>query len=148
MSHTVFIQTPYTRKHKAEPYDAGNMWVDWKNDYWYKKADGQFNAASSLHSEAVDFARWMMAVMNKELFTPHSSVPSGGDRDVSHTLGFMKPHIPDTDLYFHGGDNTGFTSFYVLDPEKDWGHVVFTNSEYGEDLGNDLTDFLMVDPNR
>lgn len=42
MEHTVFIQTPYTRAHKAEPYDESGKWIDWKNDYWHKKGSKEF----------------------------------------------------------------------------------------------------------
>lgn len=154
MEHTVFIQTPYTREHKAEPYDENGNWIDWHNDYWMQKEDGKFYAPSSIHSEPADFSKWMIAVMNKEILSdksygemlkPHSKVPFDGV-DVSYTLGYLTPHFPLTDIYLHSGNNEGFTSWYTLDIEKDWGFVLFTNSEYGEQLGQELFFYLLTGP--
>ncbi len=119
--------------------------------------DREFGAAYSIHTEATDFSKWMIAVMNNELldeesyaelFKRHSTVPNDGP-DVYYTLGFMTPELPDieTDIYMHYGNNEGFTCMYLLDVEKDWGFVVFTNSEYGQMLGNEIADFLIPEPN-
>ena len=96
----------------------------------------------------------MIAVMNKEILSdksygemlkPHSKVPFDGV-DVSYTLGYLTPHFPLTDIYLHSGNNEGFTSWYTLDIEKDWGFVLFTNSEYGEQLGQELFFYLLTGP--
>jgi CubicO group peptidase (beta-lactamase class C family) len=148
MEHTVFIQTSYTQAHKAEPYDENNKWIDWKNDYWYKKGRDVFGAGYSIHSEPIDFSKWMIGLMNQrllseesytELFKQHSQLD---DRtiNVSYTLGFYKLN----NLLAHAGDNTGFTCFYVLDTEKDWGYVVFTNSKFGQTLGNELLEYMQA----
>ena len=151
MKNTVFIQNEYIRKHKAEPYDKDNKWIDWKNNYWFKKEDTVFMAPASIHSEPIDFSKWMIAVMNKdilsqqsyeEMLKPHSKIPYDGI-NVSYTLGFVKPHIPFTNLYLHSGNNIGFTSSYALDTEKKWGFVLFTNSEYGEKLGEELLFYML-----
>ncbi len=156
LEHTVFIQNDYTRKHKAEPYDENNKWVDWKNNYWVKKEDGVFMAPASIHSEPVDFSKWIVAVMNKDILTPesyeellkpHSKIPYD-DFDVSYTLGFVTLHIPFTNLYMHGGNNIGFTSWMALDTEKDWGYILFTNSEYGEQLGQDFLFYMLAGPDK
>src|SRR5687767_7596500 len=72
LEHTVFIQTPYTRKHKAEPYDENGKWIDWKNGYEYRKRSEEFGAAYSIHSEPLDFSKWMIAVVNKKLLNEES----------------------------------------------------------------------------
>lgn len=33
--------------------------------------------------------------------------------------------------------------WYLKDIEKDWGYVLFTNSEIGEKLGNDLSEYFL-----
>ncbi len=156
LEHTVYIQNDYTRKHKAEPYDENNKWVDWKNEYWFKKENNIFSAPASIHSEPIDFSKWMIAVMNEEILSqesynellkPHSKVPYDGF-DVRYTLGFFNIKIPFTSIYSHGGNNIGFTSWILLDPEKDWGFVLFTNSEYGEQLGQDVFFYMLADPGR
>ncbi len=156
MNHTVFIQNEYTRHHKAEPYDEDGNWINWKENYWFTKEDNEFYAPSSIHSEPIDFSRWMIAVMNeellskesyKELLKPHSTVPYDGV-NVSYTLGFLKLHFPFTSIYLHSGNNEGFTSWYIMDLKKKWGFVLFTNSEYGDQLGQDLFFHLLADVDR
>ncbi|GAA4276891.1 serine hydrolase domain-containing protein [Aquimarina mytili] len=156
LKHTVYVQNEYTRQHKAEPYDEDGKWIDWKNEYWFKKEDRKFYAPSSMHSEPLEFSKWMIAVMNKdvlsqesysELLKPHSKVPYD-DFDVSYSLGFTIPHLPFTNLYLHSGNNEGFTGWFTLDTKKDWGYVLFTNSEYGEQLGQDLFFYMLSDPGR
>ncbi len=146
LNHTVFIQTPATRAHKAAPYQTDGKPIDWRRNYWFLKEDGKFFAPSSLHSEAQEFTRWMQAVMNREiltkasydeLFTPHSAMPNDGLK-VSYTLGFVRPHLIFTNLYLHSGENIGFTSWYTLDPDKQWGFVVFANSDNGTDFAQKL----------
>lgn len=152
MEHTTFIQTPYSIKNKAEPYDEKSQWVDWKKDYWYKKDKGKFVAPASIHSEPIDFSKWMIAVMNKEklsqdsfkeLFKHHSKISTSSTGiNVYYTLGFITADKPYNSTYFHGGSNEGFTSWYLMDIDKHWGYVLFTNSVYGERLGNELWDYL------
>lgn len=148
MEHTVFIQTPYTQAHKAEPYDENGKWIDWKNDYWYKKGREVFGAAYSIHSEPIDFSKWMIALMNqtllsaesyKELFKQHSKLDNP-TINVHYTLGFYKIN----DVLAHAGDNTGFTCFFALDTQKDWGYILFTNSKFGQTLGNELLEYMQV----
>jgi len=55
--------------------------------------------------------------------------------------------LPFTNIYTHGGNNFGFTAWFALDPDKKWGFVLFTNSEYGEELGGKLSLDLFFGPN-
>ena len=82
-----------------------------------------------------------------ELFKTHSLIEETDIYDLYYTLGFYSPQIPLTNLYIHGGNNIGFTSFFALDTSKKWGFVLFTNSEYGEILGEELLLYLMTGPN-
>lgn len=156
LKNTVFIQNDEIRKRKATPYDKNNKEIDWKNNYWFQKNDTVFSAPASIHSEITDFSKWMIAVMNKELLAEesyqkllqsHSEIP---DQEIplSYTLGFVKPEIPLTNLYMHGGNNIGFTSYFVLDTKKKWGFILFTNSEYGEQLGLDFFYYTIAGPNK
>lgn len=155
LQHTVYIQTPYTRAHKAEPYDQNGDWIDWPNGEWFLKEDGNFFAPSSMHTESRDFSRWLQALMSRdllsaegyeELFKPHSSLPSEA-ADLSYTLGFTKLNIPYTDLYFHTGNNVGFDAWFALDIEDGWGFSMFSNSDNGEALGEELFFYLLAGPN-
>ena len=81
----------------------------------------------------------LQASSYEELFTVHSYVDQFNGINVDYTLGFFKPQIPFTNIYMHGGNNYGFTSYFTIDPKKKWGFVLFTNSEYGEEFGGELS---------
>jgi len=152
MKYTTFIPTTYVNEHKAEPYTNEKKWIDWKNNYWYKKDKDKFVSASSIHSEPLDFSKWMIATMNKkllseesyqELFKHHSTVSTlSSGMNIYYTLGFVTADKPYNTTYFHGGSNDGFTCWYLMDIEKKWGYVLFTNSENGEKLGNEVWDYF------
>jgi len=154
MEHTVFIQDSYSKRNKAEPYDENGKWISPDVDI-DRISRFQFIAAASLHSESLDFSKWLIALMNKkgleqksfeELFKVHSHVGEFNSVKVDYTLGFFKAHIPLTNIYLHGGNNNGFTSYFAIDPDKGWGFVLFTNSEYGGKLGEELIPYLLIGP--
>ncbi len=156
MKHTVFIQDTYAKENKAAPYDENGQWIKEKNDP-QRLLRQQFVAPASAHSESIDFSKWLIALMNKkglktatynEMFKPHSLVEKMEYFDLNYTLGFFNPDIPFTNLYIGGGNNYGFTSFFTIDTNKKWGFVLFTNSEYGEKLGQDLSYYLLTGPNK
>ena len=152
MENTVFIPNSYTNEHKAEPYNNQHEWIDLKNDYWYKKEKGHFVAPSSLHSEAIDFSKWMIGVMNKKILTEdsysellkhHSKITTSSTGiNVYYALGFFTADKVYRNTYFHGGDNAGFTCSYLMDTDKKWGYVLFTNSENGEKLGDEVWNYF------
>jgi len=152
MEHTVFIPTTYIAKNKAEPYNNRREWIDWKNDYWYKKDKGSFVAPSSIHSEPLDFSKWMIGVMNKkilsessysELFKHHSKISTSSTGiNVYYTLGFLTADKVYNNTYFHSGTNAGFTCGYLFNTEKKWGFVLFTNSEYGTKLTDEVWNYF------
>ena len=59
-----------------------------------------------------------------------------------YSLGFASDSTKPENTYYHSGSNDGFTCWYLINTEKDWGFVVFTNSEYGIELGENLFDYL------
>ncbi len=152
MEHSNFIPSKYTMENKAEPYDKDMTRVDWKNDYWHKKDKGKFVAPASLHTEPIDFSKWMIAVMNRDglseesynnLFKHHSLTTTTSDgMNIYYTLGFLNPDKQYSNTFLHDGNNEGFTSWYLLDTEKDWGYVLFTNSDNGGSLGNALWNYF------
>ena len=152
MKHSSYIPTAYLMETKAQPYDKNGAWIDWENDYWYKKDKGKFVAASSLHTEPIDFSKWMIAVMNREglteesytnLFKHHSlTATTSTGMNIYYTLGFLNPDKQYSATYLHDGNNEGFTSWYLLDTEKKWGYVLFTNSDNGGSLGNELWNYF------
>ncbi len=152
LKHTTFIEDNYARENKAEPYKNNGKWIDWKNNYWYKKDKGIFVPAASIRTEPIDFSKWMIGVMNKkilsensykELFKHHSTISAPSAKiKIYYCLGFVTADKPYNTTYFHGGDNDGFTCYYLMDIRKKWGYVLFTNSENGEKLGNEVWNYF------
>ena len=152
MEHTVFIPTSNIYEKKAEPYNNQKEWIDWKNNYWYKKDKGKFVAPSSIHSEPIDFSKWMIGVMDKkvlsessygELLKHHSKISTSSTGiSVYYALGFLTADKDYSNTYFHSGNNAGFTCGYLLDTKKDWGFVLFTNPEKGEKLTDEVWNYF------
>lgn len=148
MEHTKFIKDDYIRKHKVQPYDKNGKWIDKNASELWRSYDTVFVAPTTIHSEAIDFSKWMIGMMNEkeltkkgfeELFKTNSKVASEGFLNIEYSLGFNKLSILNLKtLYQHNGNNTGFSSFFMFDKEKKWGLVYFTNSKFGDDFGQKL----------
>ena len=156
LEHTAFIETPYISANKAEPHDENGSPID-RNNYWFRKNEGVFVAPASVRSEPTDFSKWMLAVMNKEVLTeesyaemlrPHAETAPIQEGGIFYTLGFQTIGFPFGNLYMHGGDNTGFDAFLALDTGKDWGFVMFANSDNGQAFGQELLFWLVTGPNQ
>ena len=153
MEHTKFIKDDFIRKHKVQPYDQNGNWIDKNADEWWRSRDSVFVAPTTIHSEAIDFSKWMIAMMNEqgltkkgfeELYKPHSEIGTGFLKE-DYTLGFSKLSILNLgELYSHSGNNTGFSSYFALDKDKKWGFVFFTNSKAGDQFALNLTYNLLL----
>lgn len=157
MTHTSFIDSDSLVAKRSEPYDKNGKWVNWKTHPRYVNQKGMFVAPASILSEPLDFSKWVIALMDKKILTkknyeellkPHSNIEEASTvfYDINYTLGFYRPEIPLTNMYFGSGNNGGkFTAFFAFDPEKKWGYVLFCSSAYGEQLGLELLTYLLAD---
>lgn len=153
MEHTKFIQDNYSRTHKVQAYDKKGNWVDKNADKWWQSRDSVFVAPTTIHSEAIDFSKWMIGMMNEkglskkyfdELYTSHSEI-SNGFLKKEYTLGFSKLSILNlSEFYQHSGNSNGFTSFFIFDKDKKWGFVFFTNSKAGDQFALNITYNLLL----
>ncbi|MEM8524287.1 MAG: serine hydrolase domain-containing protein [Bacteroidota bacterium] len=138
MNVTKYIQDEYNLTNKAKPYDNGERIEG-------EAVTQEFGAAYSLHSEAEDFAKWMIAVMEErglskssydEFFKPQITLPEDAlqrQQGVTDwTLGWAKATLPFGTVYAHGGNNPGYTSLIALDRDQKWGFVMFTNANQSE----------------
>lgn len=155
MIHTKFIQDDYIRMHKVKPYNKEGEPIDKSTMKWWIERDTIFVAPTTIHSEGVDFSKWMIAMMNEEgiskknfdiLFQTHSEISGNWFFKSDYALGFGKTTLFDKKiLYSHNGNNTGFSSLFLFDKDKKWGLVYFTNSEVGDDFGIKLIyEFLLT----
>ena len=135
LSVTKYIQDQNNLKHKVKGY-KNNEEVSGNDD------PKVFGAAFSVHSEALDFSKWIIGILEKkglsqkgfeELFETQVVLPENHRQRQSGisdwTLGFAKAILPFGTAYGHGGNNYGYTSLFVLQPESKWGFVIFTNAD-------------------
>ncbi|NQZ44693.1 MAG: beta-lactamase family protein [Flavobacteriaceae bacterium] len=138
LKHTRFVHQPHMLNNKAKGYAA------------LKPKSGNddinvFGAAFSVHSEALDFSKWLIALLKEEhlsassferLFETQVVLPEGHEQRqmgvTDWTLGFAKAALPIGTAYGHGGNNFGYTSLFVVVPDSDWGLIIFTNDDQSQ----------------
>jgi len=137
----------------AKPHRAGRL-VQARSTQLFTK----FGAAYGVHSEARDFSKWMISLLNQEglsaegydtYFKPQNvPIPeTSPDRQsglVDYALGFAIYESPFGNVYAHGGNNPGYTSFIILDRAHRWGLVIFTNNNQANTFWLDLILFLSL----
>ena len=151
MNVTKFIQDESNLRNKAEPYKNGEKIPK-------GEIQAEFGAAYGIHSEAGDFSKWLIALLEREglsdssydaLFKDQFIIPEGSpyreEGVTAWTLGFAKAEIGGNTIYGHGGNNPGYTSLFLIDRTKKWGLVVFTNANQVSEFGIQLFMYLNRD---
>ena len=153
MTHTKFVQDEYNRTHKATPHRDGkpmqmNLWTA-----------EEFNAASALHTNAEEFSKWVIALLEEkglqsesfdQLFEDQISVEQAPtlqseEGAIAWTLGFAKYDQKGHIVYGHEGNNDGFNALFLMDREKKWAMIQFNNANEVYDFGYDLFGYLHKD---
>lgn len=150
MAHTTYLPNSYSLKKKATPHKNGENLPKKENTQ-------EFNAAAGIHTEALEYSQWLIGLMNKqgltkenykELFADQIVTPKSewfNEVDITHwTLGFAKHEFEflNTPIYGHIGNNEGFTSLFLMDLDKKWGMVLFTNADQADDFGFDVFKYM------
>lgn len=149
LRYTKYIQDAENMKNKAQGYLEGKA-VQEDDDPTI------FGSAFSIHSEALDFSKWLIALMDKKglseksyatLFKTQVTLPEGHPQTQSGvtdwTLGFARAEMPFGTAFGHGGNNPGYTSIFIIVPESKWGFVMFTNKNQSQ-LPLVLLNYLMT----
>jgi CubicO group peptidase (beta-lactamase class C family) len=123
-----------------------------------------FTASDDVHTTASDYARFMIAVMNREGVSPALAVRretvQASTRHVHCTgakeascpselgfgLGWEVHKYPGRTLLWHTGADSGEFTIALLDPEARTGTVILTNSKHGHKVIVDILDRLGTDP--
>ncbi len=160
LKNSYFSTNDYLVKNKVKGHIDGKP-VDEPSYYDLEN----FGAAGSLHTEVIDYSKFLIAIMNekglmketfKEMFTEHIPV-SNEEVYISYTdsvawgLGFGIKDSPYGKLYFHEGLNHGFQSYFIIDKEDKRGYVFFTNCQNADDFIKNLEIFLtngMIEDNK
>ncbi len=149
MDNSHFVWNDRMNKYKA----CGHMLPNIANDRWEPLLA---RAAGGLHSNAQDFAKFLIAIMkdeglNSELFSEmlksHARLPEDNEIRSSFSveewsLGFAIENTSYGSKYSHGGNNGDFQSYFELYKDAGIGYVFMTNTNKGIKLNEELNDFL------
>ena len=141
MTKSSFVWNEYLAKNKAYGHDeSGNPTQNapslggWNGE--------TFNAYSSLHSEAREYANFLIALLSRdglkdetfdEMFAEHSHFKDDNPlkKEIGQTgwgLGMAQKPTAYGMMHMHTGNNHDFQSYMMVLPEKKFGIVFFTNS--------------------
>lgn len=127
-----FVITPKVGAKLAVAYQDGKPVED-------ERDRSMFDPAGGLYANAPNFAKFLIALMNQkeshgEMFKPFIQLPA--DDPLSSlfgisawTLGLAEIKIGQSTNFWHGGNNLGYTSSFMIDPTKQFGYVFFTNAD-------------------
>ncbi len=156
MQNSSFIKTEFIGKHKVSGHRDGKL----SNDGWPRSFPEDtpltFGAAGRLHTNALDYARFMIALiegegltplLQEEMFKPQAQIPVDSETrqltgETAWGLGIAIEPTPYGIRYEHGGNNGGFQSGMMLFRDKKLGYVFMTNSDKGEEFNRELERYI------
>jgi CubicO group peptidase (beta-lactamase class C family) len=118
----------------ALPHDA-----DGETRRKYKPRTGNGNAAASLHTTALDYARFVLAVMHgtglsDSIAAAMLDAQIVVDSGVTWGLGIGLQDNAFGRSFWHWGDNSGYKAYVIGYPDPGIGVVWFTNSQNGQSM--------------
>ncbi len=139
MKHTSFLWNDYLATHKVYGHKEGRP-TDNGLGGWSGKT---FNAFSSIHSEAAEYALFIEAMLNKEglkeatftqMLAPENTFKKTNELMVetgqtAWGLGFAQKPSQNGLMHLHTGNNHDFQAYCMFIMEKGYGIVLFTNSD-------------------
>lgn len=155
MTHNYFSWDDYIGKHKVTGHKNGKIF----DKTWPAASPDEdstiFGSASTLHTEALSYAQFLVALMeNKglkkesidEMLKMQSSIPAGHEvmwgEIKGWGLGMAIEPVKHGTRYSHGGDNGGFQAGYMFYKDRKSGYVFFTNCDQAGPFYIKLRTFL------
>ncbi|WP_299217271.1 serine hydrolase domain-containing protein [uncultured Aquimarina sp.] len=142
MTNTTFVWNDYLSTHKVFGHDTNGKPTQNspKNGWWSGKT---FNAYSSLHSESLEYARFIIALLRQEGLTSeafdemlkehtHFKEDNPLKKAVGQTgwgLGLAQKPTKYGMMHLHTGNNHDFQSYMMMIPKKNFGIVFFMNGD-------------------
>ncbi|MFL1896347.1 serine hydrolase domain-containing protein [Aquimarina sp. 2-A2] len=142
MSHSTFVWDDYLAEHKSFGHNKDGKPTQKhpsQGGWWNGKT---FNAFSSLHSEAKEYAQFLVALLQQEglknetfseMFKEHTHFKDDNPlkKQIGQTgwgLGMAQKPTKYGTMHMHTGNNHDFQSYMMILPKKEFGIVFFTNS--------------------
>ncbi len=154
MNQSHFFTPPAKRRHKAMPYQDGKRIA-------LSPLPIEFGAAYAIETEARDYAKWIIALMNRqnlksETFDQYfkaqgTLIPSDHPERAlglsDWALGWSIYRTPDQREFFvHGGNNEGYTSLALFSQNQRWGLVLFTNADQAKGFLLEVFGYFGAEP--
>ena len=157
MAHTYFSGNNYITANKVSGHKEGKVFIKKWPVAFPEQDSSWFGAAGGLHTNAIDYASFLTAIMKgrglskksmNDMLLPQVAVPANNpsfteDGFVAWGLGIALKKYGDRTLYGHGGNNGNFQSGFIIDKKQQWGFVFFTNSDKGRELNKSLQALLL-----
>ena len=127
----------------------------WHREVSYTRPEPDVSPASSMHTEARDFAAFMQAILARRgleeetwdaFLTPVRDVEDEGPLGAwkqSIGLGLFLRETPHGRMVEHGGNNGDFRCKFAVFPETGAGYAVYTNGNFGFRLVDHLERMLL-----
>ena len=144
-------------KHKAYGHKGGKLGSNGPSDFRTE----EFGSAHNLHTDLASYAHFIAALISGknlsrethlQLLERQVNIPDDDyERSVlgnTHwSLGFAVKDTPHGPMYSHGGNNGYFTAFMLFYPDKEFGMVLFSNSEkvMFSNFTNEIAAYLETD---
>ncbi|HEX8018327.1 serine hydrolase domain-containing protein [Mucilaginibacter sp.] len=161
MAHSSFTSNPYILKHKVRGHQDGHIdpanGLNWPIIPSLQVDSNTFDPAASLHTNALDYAAFIIALMKDkglsrnsidEMLRPQLNVPIAEDfRKAGYSnwgLGIGIAQTPSGTVYLHSGNNGNFQSGFMMDKTRQLGYVFFTNCDQGNSFNEKLEAFLSL----
>lgn len=149
LRNTHFAINRFVAKKLASAHKGDRLVYD---SSWDRKV---FDPAGGLYSDARDYARFLSALMKEssqqtadinEMFKEQVKLSENDPRRATGITGWglgfsIKPTAQGIN-YMHGGNNLGYTSFFMINPGKKIGVVVLTNTDQCNSLKQNIENFL------
>lgn len=156
MTHSSYIWRPDYDQLKAYGHNATGEPIG-QNKPSAKNANAS-NAASSLHTTAQDYGRFVAAMLRgtglkpetrEQMSTPQAQVREGGHISIDHPAAKLVPEVSwglgwgvqttiDGQSFWHWGDNGDFKAFVVAFERPKLGVVFFANSVNGLSIAREV----------
>ncbi|HEY4785241.1 MAG TPA: serine hydrolase domain-containing protein [Bacteroidales bacterium] len=148
MRHASFVKNTYISQHKVTGHENERVAL-------YQVDPSFFNPASSLQTDALSYAQFIIAMMNgsgltnksyNEMLKPQVMLEKDnnltGNGVYAWGLGLAIRKTPFGVMYEHGGSNGNFQSMFMFSKTNKNGYVFLTNCDKGNVFDNVLVKFL------